>query len=458
VLSEFRASLQSTGLVPAGARVLLGYSGGADSTCLLHLMHEAGIDVVAAHLDHGQRPESRDEAERCAAFAESLGVPFVTGTADVPAIAKDFRIGLEEAGRKARYSWFASARSASSCSLIATAHTLDDQIETVLFHLARGTGLDGLAGIPARQDVIVRPLLGFRRTATRRYCTDRGLWFHDDPANADLANARSRIRAKVVPELEAAHPGAAQAIVRLAGLAAEETAFLNGVAAGALENAEVPLNGPLGFLTKDCEAAFDLAQLSKAPQVVGARAVRLLAGFFGAVPDFEGTSALMDRLAGSEGSWTLEGGDAVIEWSDGVLHARKLNPDGPHRELLPWPGRLESDYFGWALESVEVAKDGYRRPRGALEAVLDPECIVTGLHLRAAAQGDTMTPLGMQGTKKLSDLFQESRLTAAARTRLPIVCDMAGPVWIPGIALAERVKITENSRQGLLFRLASFPS
>ncbi|MBS1712962.1 MAG: tRNA lysidine(34) synthetase TilS [Armatimonadetes bacterium] len=458
MLSEFRASLQSTGLIPAGARVLLGYSGGADSTCLLHLLHGCGIDVVAAHLNHLQRPEAGAEAERCAAFADSLGVEFVGGTADVPAIARDFKIGLEEAGRKARYSWFASAKAAASCDVVATAHTMDDQIETVLFHLARGTGLDGLSGIPAKSEGLVRPLLDFRREETRRYCTELDLWFHDDPANDDLANARSRIRAEVVPGLEAAHPGAARSIVRLAAIAAEETAFLNGIAAGVLESAEVRLNGRLWFLTKDCEAAFDLPKVLAAPRVASVRALRLLAGFFGPGLDHDATLRLMSSLESTTGSWTLEGGEAAIEWSEGVLHARNLAPDGPHRELLTVPGRLESDYFGWALESVVAPTEGFVRPRGALEAVVDADALVAGVHLRAATPGDSIVPLGMSGSKKLSDLFQESRLTQAARSRLPIVCDMAGPVWVPGLALAERVKITENSRQGLLFRLAPFPS
>ena len=417
-----------------------------------------GVDVVAGHLDHGQRPESKDEADRCAEFVAGLGIGFVKGLADVPAIAHEHKIGLEEAGRKARYAWFASARAATSCSLVATAHTLDDHVETVLFHLARGTGLDGLAGIAERFDGGVRPMLGFRRRQTRAYCEELGLWFHDDPSNSDLSNSRTRIRMMVVPELEAAHPGAVKSMARLARIVTDESAFLDGIGAGLLESAEVRLNGALWFLTKDCEAAFDLDRLIGAPRVAAVRAVRLLAGHFGAKPDNAATLALLDALTMSQGSWTLEGGGSVFEWSEGRLHARVVRPDGPLRDVLPVPGRYESGYFGWALESTSVGPNGSKRPRECLEAIVDGDSVIGPLHVRAAVPGDAVAPIGLNGTKKLSDLFQESRLTHAARTRLPIVCDMAGPVWVPGIALAERVKITENSRQGLLFHLAPFPT
>jgi tRNA(Ile)-lysidine synthase len=167
MLERFRDHLATSGLVPDGVPILVGYSGGADSTCLVHLLHQVGIPIVAAHLHHGQREEAETELKLCQAFAESLNIPFVSGRADVPRLAQDIRIGLEEAGRNARYGFFQQAAYQTGCDLIATAHTRDDHVETVLFNITRGTGMSGLAGIPERRDSIVRPLLPFTRQETR---------------------------------------------------------------------------------------------------------------------------------------------------------------------------------------------------------------------------------------------------------------------------------------------------
>ncbi len=213
---RFRRHLASSGLIPDGARVLVGYSGGADSTCLLHLLVTMGFDVVAGHLHHGQREEAERELRLCEAFSAQLGVPIVTGRADVPRLSSDLGIGLEEAGREARYAFFRQAAFQTESVLVATAHTRTDLVETMLHNMARGSGLTGISGIPDRRDNIVRPLLPFSREETRAYCEERGFWFHDDPANQDLSFSRARIRHRILPELRAINPSADAALLRLA--------------------------------------------------------------------------------------------------------------------------------------------------------------------------------------------------------------------------------------------------
>ena len=428
--------LAESGLIPPGARVLLGYSGGADSTCLLHLLHGLGVDLVAAHLHHGQRPEADAEQRLCETFAESLGVPFATGRADVPRLAHDRRISLEEAGREARYAFFRGAAARLEGALVATAHTRDDHVETVLFRLARGTGLAGLAGIRAERDGIVRPLLLFARAETRAYCEAHGLPFHDDPANESLANARVRVRKEVLPARRANTPAAAAALARLAAMADEEDRFLDGAAAAALERAEIRLNGELAFLTRDVEAAFDRRTLDHLPAVLLRRAVRLAARALGAELDFE-QSALV--LQGTGGSVTAEGGEVALEWDAEALHGRVLRPTVPFRHPLTLPGETESDEFGWRL--VAFPTEPSAPPvRASLAAEIDRASVKGPLYFRGSAPGDAMRPLGFEGTRKLSDLLAEAGLTPAARARLPVVCDLVGPLWAPGVCLAERAR------------------
>jgi tRNA(Ile)-lysidine synthase len=428
-------------LIPAGARVLVGYSGGADSTCLIHLLKSLGADIVAGHLHHGQRAEADLELKLCEAFCEELGIPFLSGRADIPLMAGEMRIGLEEAGRHARYSFFSQAAFRLDCSLIATAHTRSDQVETVLLNLTRGSGLQGLSGIPERRDNIVRPLLPFSRDETRGYCEERGFWFHDDPANADLSFSRARIRHRVLADLRLINPGVDAAIARCADLAREEDGFLNGMAAAALEQTEINLNGELGFLTSDVEVAFDRSRLASVPEVLFRRCVRLAFGALGAAIGHEQSVAISQGVQEqAKGSVTAEGGEVVVEWDEQTIGLRKLQPTEPFRYGLTLPGETDSQEFGWKFTALEERPSGRAPERASFRAELDTRKFKGSLYFRTAGEGDLMQPLGFAGRRKLADILSESGLTVAARRRLPIVCDMIGPVWAPGVCLSERVR------------------
>ncbi len=393
----------------------------------------SGVEVVAAHLHHGQRAEADLERDRCAAFCADLDVPFVPGTADVPAMAAALKMGVEEAGRHARYAFFEQAAAQTGCTAIATAHTRDDQLETVLLNIARGTGLAGLAGIPERRGSIVRPLLPFTRAETRAYCDDRGLWYHDDPANDDLSFARARVRHRVLPELRLTHPGCDASLGRLARLAGEEDAFLDAMAAAALERCEVPLNGVLRFLTLDVEACFDRGLLAHVPLPLRRRGVRLAAGALGGAFDFEQVERVLVGMdADPKGSVTGSGGTVKAVWTPDTLWLTRSAPSVPSRHALE-PGETASGALGWRFEVFEGTPDG-----SPLCAALVPASLRGGLHIRAAKKGDTIDT-GKGFTKEVGELMSQAKLSPAARATLPIVCDMVGPVWVPGIRVSFRV-------------------
>jgi tRNA(Ile)-lysidine synthase len=454
MLEAFREHIEATGLIPAGSRVLVGYSGGADSTCLLHLMHEAGFDVVAGHLHHSQREEANVEQTKCEQFCDSLGIPFATGKADVPRMSTDMKIGLEEAGRKARYAFFQQAAFRLECNLIATAHTQNDHVETILLHLARGSGLTGLAGIPTHRENIVRPLLVFTREQTSQYCVERGFWFHDDPANSDVSFSRARVRLRVIPELKAINPAVMESITRMSNLADEEDRFLNGMAAAALEQSELPLNGDLKFLTLDCEAAFDRGKLGTLPPVLFRRAIRLAVQAMGSTLERDHLAKIELGIASlANGAVTAEGGDVVVEWRDDSIHVRQLKPVEPFRYGLTIPGETISDEFGWQFSAFETeAAPSPAQSRASTSTLLPMESIKGSLYFRTAQPGDQMKPLGFDGSRKLSDLLGEARLTPAARARLPIVCDMVGPIWAPGVCLDQRMRLQEGTGRSILLQ------
>lgn len=436
-------------------QVLVAYSGGADSTALLDLLVKAGFPCVAAHLHHGMRAGADQEMRLCEAFANELDVPFLSGRADVPRMSRDFKIGIEEAGRKARQEFLGRCAAELGIRCIATGHTFDDHVETMLFHMARGSGLKGLGGIPYVRDNLVRPLRGFSRLDTREYCEREGLWFHDDPANDDEALARVRIRKLIVPELRAVHPGFDASMERLSEVAREEDAFLTGVTARLLDTAEAPLNGNLGFLTKDCEIALRRDVMAANPSVLRRRAILLLAKFFGASLPYEGVVAIDRALeSGQVGGWTSEGDTIRLKLDDRHLHVALSQPTTPFRYPLTVPGETESVEFGWTFTTYPTTAEETVRERGGLRVTIDPAKAKGDLYFRTAQSGDKISPLGMDGSKSVADILSEAKLTEGARSRLPIVCDMVGPIWIPGCVLADRVRMGESTTSGLLIQFS----
>jgi tRNA(Ile)-lysidine synthase len=439
VQERFRQHLLTSQLVALDAKILIGYSGGADSTCLLHLLKTCGYDVIAAHLHHGQRAEADKEMALCEAFCQEISVPFLSGKADVPRMTADLKIGIEEAGRMARYNFLEQACRRLECDHIATAHTRTDHVETVLLNLARGTGPSGLTGIPVRRQNIVRPLLPFSRQETVQYCRDNGLWFHNDPGNDNLDFSRVRIRQRVVPELEIVNPSFEEAVVRCAGILDEEDRFLNGAAAAALEQSEFTLNGDLAFLTRDVELAFSKINLTGLPPVLFKRATRLAFQSLGAPIDFDQTELLSHTIGNSNGSLTADGGEVVCEWDDEKIHFRVLRPTEPFRFGITCPGETESAEFGWKITARYATATNEPQARAALRVEMPKSQVQGDLYFRSCQAGDTMQPLGFEGTRKVSDLLSEGKLTPAARVRLPLICDFLGPIWAPGVCLSNRM-------------------
>ncbi len=365
-------------------------------------------------------------------------------------MSKELKIGLEEAGRRARYGFFEQARQQLQCDQVATAHNRTDHIETVLLHLTRGTGLSGLAGIPEQRGCIIRPLLPFSREEIREYCQEHGLWTAEDPANTDLSFSRARVRLRVLPELQAINAQAEETIARFAEIAEEEDSFLDSMAAAALEQAEVELNGTLRSLTIDCEAAFDRNRLGHLPAVLFKRAVRLVVAALGSSLDHDQTLAIMRGVQFDErGSITTEGGEVAIEWSPSQVHARQLKPTAPFRFPITLPGETISDEFGWTITGHEEPDLSVGQTRAAMDVLIDASAVKGGLHLRSVQSGDEMIPFGYDHARKLADILSEAKLTQAARQRLPIICDMVGPLWAPGVCLSERARLTANSLRAI---------
>jgi tRNA(Ile)-lysidine synthase len=289
--------------IPHDAAIVLAVSGGPDSTALLHgAAHLVKTDarswrMTVAHLDHALRPGSADDAQTVADAAGALGLPFEMRRTDVAALAASEHRSLEDAGRQARYRFLEEVAAAHGPdALIATAHTADDQAETILLRLARGSGLRGIRGMPGRRGRIVRPLLAARRAALRAALDDAGIAYAIDATNADPEHAaRNRVRAELLPALERLNPSAVEALVRFGRLAAEDDDLLDALAAAELTRRRDADDGSLDWHHPPARA-------------VGRRILRLALGQ--PAPSSERIEAVLAAAEGQRGGQTIElGGD-----------------------------------------------------------------------------------------------------------------------------------------------------
>jgi tRNA(Ile)-lysidine synthase len=231
-----------------------------------------------------------------------------------------------------------------------------------------------------------------------------------------------------------------QHLVLLSLMADEEDRFMDGVAAAMLEQAEAPLNGELAFLTKDCELAFDRSFLAHMPFVTLRRALRMGVEALGADMEFFKTQGLAEDIVdGANGSVTCEGGKVEVVYDADSVHFRQVQPIEPYRFPLTVPGETLSDEFGWSFQAFPDSAPS-KVDRSGLTTFVDPSKVKGALHFRTFQTGDEIVPLGFDHRRKLSDLLSEAKLSKAARGRLPIVCDMVGPIWIPGVCVSEKVR------------------
>jgi tRNA(Ile)-lysidine synthase len=268
----------------AGEPIVIAVSGGADSVAMLLAVEElsgAGrlkASVVAGHFDHGLRQESSKDAVWVKALAESLGFTALVGSGNVAEQAGVSRDNLEQAARRARYAFLHQAALETGARFVLTAHTLDDQAETVLMRLVRGSGTDGLVGVAQKRPLewsdhvqLVRPLLSWaRRLDTESYCKERGVQFRLDTMNEDEEFSRVYIRKKVIPLLEKLNPKAARNIGRAALLFREDSSALGADARRVVEEAKA-VNG----VPERTEARISVEILSAAPAAVRRRAIRI---------------------------------------------------------------------------------------------------------------------------------------------------------------------------------------
>lgn len=462
------AFIDRHGLLPAGP-VVVALSGGPDSLLLLHLLADLapgrGWRLAAAHLDHGLRPEAAVEVETVRALAAARGIALESERADVAALARARGWGIEEAGRIARYRFLARVAATLGGAPVATGHTQDDQAETLLLRLARGTGLAGLramrpatllppsvwhgaaAAPPLR---VVRPLLGTSRDEIERELATRGLTPLRDPSNAGAAYARNRIRHELLPAWQGFDAGIAARLARAADIAAADEEILERETERAWSLLAPRLEQPAaGRVVRSVTLARDafLEQPLALRRRLLRRAIALCAP---EEPTYAALDLALDLVSAGAGAADVTGGVRVGARGDRVVVERReaaTRPPPRAGEPSMEPGAqmaLAGAGSGllpggaWTILCRRLDAHACTVPLSGRHAHFRPELVTAGPVVRTWRPGDRIALPGLGGHKKLSDLFIDRKVPRAERAQVPLVAADDGTIaWIVGLAVGE---------------------
>lgn len=445
-----------TSLLRPGLRLAVGLSGGADSVALLCALaarsSELGLVLHAAHLHHGLRGEEADgDVEFCRALAGRLGVAFhearvdAAGEAKADPAAGKSRESLEEAARRLRYAWFRQLLSEIPLDAVATAHTLDDQAETVLAKFLRGAWTEGLAGIAPVLDFpegkVLRPLLGATRSEIEAYLHSLGQRWREDSSNRHLSFTRNRIRHELLPLLEGWNPRLREHLAQMAALARDEEAWWDAELARVgpqLILPGKPVRGG-GRAAAAASLALDTSRFAQLAAALQRRLLRHAAGQLGAAPDFDATETLRNlALHGRAGQkCELEGLHAERTARELRLEpgARTAQP-APADLTVTIPGEIEAPEFALRLRIETSGVHGESNHQqadatGKAGEVAEPSRLRTAT-LRNWKPGDRVRLRHSGSPRKLKEILDRLHVTGSERSVWPVLEIDGRIVWMKG--------------------------
>ena len=458
LISRLKSTIARHRLFSRGEHVLVGVSGGADSVCLLIALKKLApslqIKLTVAHLNHGIRRQGAAADESFVReLSASIGVPLVTQRMNVHLRARRASVSLEMAAREARYSFFSTSARRVGADVAATAHTSDDQAETVLLKLARGAGATGLSGI-ARETVVqgirvVRPLLDVTHRQACAFLRSRGVAWREDETNRNTAFLRNRVRHDILPLLEKTlNPSIRETLARTADIISAEDHWLAEISRAAIEECR----GPDGTLS--------VSNLREYRPAARRRVLMLWLAEVGASTehvDFNTIERVDALLEGRTGKMVrVDSGLAVQRSYDRLMTAEypadEIESD--FREALPVPGEIILPQAGLRIQTTLAP--GIEKPRGETPGHFPVRASISKsavgrkrLYVRFRRPGDRMRPHGVRGSRKLQDIFTDAKVPRALRSRIPLVECGGEIVWIPGYRIARGWEVCATQKNAI---------
>ena len=447
-VANVRQVLQEAGL-QVGAGLVVAASGGIDSTVLLDVLDSLGYQLHVAHLDHALRPDSADDSRFVADEAQRRGLPCSVERRDVGEYARTKGLSLEEAGRRQRYAFLDQVADRVGADFIALGHHADDQAETVILRLLRGSGATGLGGMEiVREGRYLRPLLRVRRAEIEKYAHQRGLRYREDPSNRDPRFLRNRVRGELMPLLKSYNPNIAEVLNRTAALLKAEDDLLAELTQEALDT----------VICERCDdkVALDSTRLLTYHIAVQRRVLR----------------AVLQGLAAADGPFDFARVEQVRDWIGtgdkrlrvlgaglrgqgcGTRYILRRGQRPPVSRCFDIPGVLVLREHGVKIRVQVVSPDRFDKSQlGGTRVALDADRLGAWVQVRSLRPGDRFQPLGMEGHKKLSDFLIDAKWPKISRDEVLVLTQGEEIAWVAPLRSSHAFRIQSNTRRVALCTL-----
>lgn len=445
-------------------KVVVAVSGGPDSVCLLHLLRKLRppyrLSLHVAHLNHQFRPDAADEARFVAQLAGSWGLPYTISEQPILKFCREKGVSKQLGARTVRYRFFNEVARTVNARWIATGHTADDQAETFLMRMLRGSGATGLSCIPALRDgSIIRPLLHLTRKEILQELSKEEIAYVEDPSNRQIVYQRNKVRRLLIPVLEEYNPKIREALCREAILLRDEDNFVNQTAMQTLPSVQIK-TGPNAI-------AYDIAKLDALHPAIQRRLLlwgvnRLLDGM--KEVGFRHIEIMRKMLHRKNGSRCKLPYALVVKKQYEILFLERIQPSRAKARNQPTPHILPKIPSSPAIKVVTLPDWGItmklslsdEKPTSfpACIASFDFDKLSLPLSIRRWQAGDRFAPLGMKGHhKKLQDYFVDAKVARSARDRVPLLCCPKGIVWLIGHRIDERFRMTRETNRVLTIEI-----
>ncbi|SDY58261.1 tRNA lysidine(34) synthetase TilS [Tindallia californiensis] len=445
--------------------IVVGFSGGADSVCLLHALFQLAdtyrLQIVAAHLNHNLRGmDSNEDATFAMNFARRHQITCVVKSVDIAKSAKEEGISLETAGRISRYQFFEEVAEKIGANKIALAHHQNDQAETILMNLIRGAGLEGLSGMPMVRDKIMRPLLHCRREQIEEYCRYWDLPYQIDQSNQETEYFRNKIRLELIPKIKKYQPNVIESIGKTSVLLEQDRQYIE-------EKVEEAYSEVLCYKTDKVISISPSKLLQYHPSIVS-RVIRKAYMFFNtreqtiSFDQVHHILSLLDQKK-TEKEVQLPGEIKVLFKTDEIKIGKKEDIEKSYseetmKEAIPLkiPGitRLvqRNGYFRCEVVNIEKMKN---RGKDPYCQYFDFDQLPEHIVVRNRREGDRLKPLGTNGSKKVKDFFIDQKIPVEKRNMIPLIASENEILWVVGHRISELVKITQKTKKVLKIQFRS---
>jgi tRNA(Ile)-lysidine synthase len=455
LFDQVKRTIDRHHLLEKGDRLIVGVSAGMDSMVLLHLLNAYretyDLSLIIAHVNHGLRPEeSEKEAELVRNEARRLGFPFEYGKFNVKEFQKLRGLSPQDAARRIRFHFFSDLVQKYRAQKIALGHNADDQVETVLLRLLRGSGLEGLKGIlPNRQGRIIRPLIEVWREEIKSFALEKRIPFLLDSSNLKKDYLRNRLRLALIPFIEKEYqPSFKEIVLRSSNFLREENDYLEKGAGEAYRKIVTEGNDTLSFRLSEYRSLHPAIQWRVIKKILERICARERGADEG---EWLNVHEICQKLERSSPSFLLElpQGVWIVKRYEKVLFGKgRVKPIQPFEVQVVSSGRNFIEEIGKEVVMEEASVDKFGDLSGPSHtAFMDYESLQFPLRIRNFRPGDRFQPLGAKGTQKLKEFFIDHKIPRFERANIPLVISAEMIAWVVGHRIDERVKVTEKTKR-----------